>query len=560
MTILKKLVTFLVCLSLAFGGALAAGDPQTDPSIAATCEDVQTALKKIKENNEGAVNPLMTMMPKADCWLERTQQVIEEFDIDQIIPPVAIALGLMSFASSILGAMASGVPRKLMDATVAGVLGGIILTFSIPTTAGGRSPVSNLLMSTWIETYTIVGTRAAEQTNGKINEALGAAAKIIAMSPIGLVAGGAPLKAASAIYGATAFVGAVDGASTAIGDKIEANKELATMKTRLVEAKKILNTPLPAMMDPAQRAINLAERDRLVKSLEQAIAAKESTITSTHAGGVSIVDSEEARKQAEDQAKRVAETSAKTSNSLSIGFLMVMPMLLTYAGAIYASGVTALMMGLAFPMVGVAVIMGQGQILMTFLMRHIANVMVVAILPIAFIIAIEIAYIQPMIAMKGMYASAGLGEASKLAYESWATANENMKNFNILTNAISGITSYFSAGLNMLKLNIIAMLVGLFMMLGSIGIGTAMILKLPGILSGFMDSAFSSLGGASANPVIQSLQNTLGIGGGRTGKSIASYGERAQSARTQVTATAGQAANLGRGVGRRIRSFVGRGI
>lgn len=484
---------FLLILAMLFGGtsASAAGEK-------VKCADIDAAIKKIQDNTDAEVNPLMIMIPKADCWLERTHRTMDELQTTKIIPPLALALGLLGFVTGALSAAASGVPRKLTEVAIQGVVGGVIILSSIPTPVNKNPVIPTMIMNSWIQMYVAVGTNSGERINEKVGQATDGLGYLIMNSPIAFIGFGPGVNLAgrTAVYGAK--MKALTTANAAAAAKLEAGA-LSTLKNQRDDLVKAFEVKMEKTLDLKERsAMKIAQDDEL-KKLDGLIKKHQDEADSVRAGG-SPASAAEAKKIQEQQAKDTALTSKTAKNTLSLGFLLVVPMLLTYAGAVYISGVMALAMALVMPMIGVAVIFGRGGMLMQVISRHLANLLVIALLPVAFTVAIDIGYVQPMIAVKGMFSS---------MRESMGNTWENVTGMTTAAMNLTGglynplnLYKYVSQGIDFvgnlvssLKYLVIAFMIGLIMFVGSIGMAGAILLKFPAVFANYLEGAFEHLGG-----------------------------------------------------------------
>lgn len=499
---MRRVLLFLMAVLLSLGGFAAAGPLNTIEDVpVASCKNMDEAIKSIQAYNEVDSNPLTLMLPKADCWLLRTKEEIVRLKIDQILPVVIVPLALAGFVISVIGAAASGVPRRILEVALQGVVGGVLISSSLPDRYGNPGDIPNMIVKSWTQTYVFMSNRTGPTINARIGDAGNALSDVISYSPLALI-GFEAIGGVKAIAGGSKFIKAWRASSGEIQNLTKANN---TLRTQLAKEAEELNDTLATLKDPAQRTAWEVKIQNNTKKLEELNATEKTQIGEMTTNRANI-SSENAREAAEAYKEKVSGNANKLKGTIQWAMLAVLPILLAYSGAVYSSGLIALIMALTSPIMGVAVIFGRGGIILKWLSSLLSNLLIVAALPVGFIIAVDIGFVQPLIAMKGMFAmfrdslkASGTALVDTMANVYAANPIPGIINPFALDDVVKSGFTLISTLATTLGLLITASLVGLVLMLGSLGMAVAVLRMLPATISRFMDSAFDSLGGSGSS-------------------------------------------------------------
>lgn len=499
---MRRFLFFLIALVLSVGTLASAGPLNTIEDVpVASCKNMQEAITSIQTYSEVDSNPLTLMLPKADCWLLRTKEEIVTLKIDTILPIVVVPLALAGFVISVIGAAASGVPRRVVETAIQGMVGAVLITASLPDRYGNQGDIPRMIVTTWTGTYVFMSNKTGPTINARIGQAGDALSYVISYSPLALI-GFEAVGGVKAIAGGSKFFKAWKNSSGEIQKLTKAND---TLRNQLAKEADELNDTLATLKDPAQKTAWEVKIQNNAKKLEELNASETAELGKLQTNKATVT-SQAAREAAEDYQKKVSGNTDKLKGTIQWAMLAVLPILLAYSGAVYGSGLIALMMALTSPMLGVAVIFGRGGIILKWISSMLSNLLIIATLPVGFIIAVDIGFVQPLIAMKGMFAmfrdslkDSGTALVNTMADVYSMNPIPGIVNPFAIDDVIRSSISLVSTLATTLGLLITASLIGLVLMLGSLGMAVAVLRMLPATIARFMDSAFDNLSGSGSS-------------------------------------------------------------
>ncbi|MDR6218518.1 hypothetical protein [Deinococcus soli (ex Cha et al. 2016)] len=263
-------------------------------------------------------------------------------------------------------------------------------------------------------------------------------------------------------------------------------------------------------------------------------AAVKEAATDVAESGTAAAAGNTLKKTTKEQLANSKDMQSKLSKGLTLGYVLVLPFLSAYAGAVYASGMLTIGLGLVMPLLGAFVLLGSTKPLIGAFTAFLSNMLVIFILPASFMIALDIGFLQPQMIMQTYYdqaqqemqnrlpeLSANLGAiedgnvapAGTNPTAEWLGIGSAVRDFTEVTKKVGaymrfiGDPEMWKVLASQVKWVLIGSILGIITLLMSFGLATAVMVAMPKMMGGLLGAQIDAL--ASRNDGLSIIGKAL---------------------------------------------------